>query len=96
MKNSNIASTTYWVVTLQNNQGVLEFISKETVEPRAGIEIHTSPDALRALKIPEEDKARKFVELIQGHCIKLGWNKIYIQKVKTTLEIIDTVMLLVN
>jgi len=97
MKISDIpqVSQTYWVVTLENRDGELEFVTKESVEPRAGLEIVTSKDPMRALKIVNEDFASKFVELIASHCTnKLGWQKIYIQEVRTKIEIIDTIKLI--
>ena len=97
MKISDIpqVSQTYWVVTLENRDGDIQFVTKESVEPRAGLEIVTSGDPMRALKIVNEDLASKFVKLIASHCSdKLGCQKIYIQEVRTKIEILDTKMLI--
>lgn len=85
-------SAIYWVVTLENEAGDLEFVTKDTVEPRAGIEVFSSKDPLAALKIPSEgdDAVEKFINLIAPYCAKLGWKSIFAQKIRLSIEIIDT------
>lgn len=84
------ANAEYWVLSIENSIGKLKFIDKETVEPRAGIEIHTTSDPLRALKIPDKKYAIKFLELIRKHCPPYG--KIYLHHVKLRLEILETIV----
>jgi len=84
------ANVEYWVLSMEDSIGKLKFIDKETVEPRAGIEIHTTRDPLRALKLPDKDYATKFLKLIRKHCA--SYSRIYLHHVRLNLEVIETIV----